>query len=116
MLLTGTIVDNAQQPQVKIIDFGQATLTRFQVNEIRGKPSYQPPEMHSPTQPYDAFLADVFMLGVSIFGMFSCDYPWESTGIKPCQFFDIYRTHGLLPLLQSRPWQVGARPDGTKKG
>jgi hypothetical protein len=90
------------QLQVKIIDFGTATLKRFHKNEVRGKQSYQAPEMHVDGAVYDAFLTDVFMLGVVFFSMLIRDYPWMSTKPGCCKLFEFCRAHGLLTLIRRR--------------
>jgi serine/threonine protein kinase len=95
------------QSQVKIIDFGMATLNRFPVKEVRGKQSYQAPEMHSVSEVYDAFLTDMFAVGVVIFAMSVQDYPWVSTKEKECQLFDFCSNNGLAALLQRRKLRRG---------
>lgn len=70
--------------QVKIIDFGMASLGReqglpSQGPRPKGKRAYQAPEEHDRRRPYDAFLADDFALGVVIYVMAVADYPWVHT-------------------------------------
>jgi len=84
--------------QIKVIDFGMATLTR-RTTGVRGKPSYQAPEMHKGRM-YDAFLADAFSLGVVVFTMTSHQYPWSSTKPGNCKQFDWVRRKGLDTYLQ----------------
>ena len=74
------LTDNGGSMQVKLIDFGMSTTQRVCKRELRGKQSYQAPEMHGPE--YDAFLADEFALGVVLFAMAVQDYPWTSTKKK----------------------------------
>lgn len=69
---------NSPKLQVKIIDFGMATFSPRTCSGIRGKPSYQAPEMHQAPY-YDGFHADSFALGVTLFGMACRRYPWSST-------------------------------------
>ena len=52
--------------------------SRMCKREVRGKQSYQAPEMHG-SDTYDAFLADDFALGVVVFAMAVQDYPWTAT-------------------------------------
>merc|ERR1740121_2882419 len=64
--------------RIKIIDFGMATLDLSASAEIRGKQSYQAPEIHL-AQPFDTFMTDPFSLGVVLFAMGAQDYPWSAT-------------------------------------
>lgn len=59
--------------EIRIIDFGASTGPR--ATGVRGKPSYQAPEVHSDEE-YDAFAADTFSLGVMIFTLAVGNYPW----------------------------------------
>jgi serine/threonine protein kinase len=93
---------SGDQLQVKLIDFGMGSLGRFYLNEVRGKQSYQAPEMHSATVAYDAFLTDMFAIGVVIFGMSVRDYPWISTRRNGCKLFEFYHQNGLPTLLKKR--------------
>jgi len=95
--------------QVKIIDFAMATPTRMCCQEARGKPSYQAPEMHGDAE-YDAFLADVFSLGVVVFAMAFKDYPWASTKSDTCALFGYAKRCGLRKFLEKRRLRNGA-PD-----
>jgi serine/threonine protein kinase len=83
--------------RVQLIDFGMSTTTRFCRKEVRGKQSYQAPEMHTAPQ-YDAFLADAFSLGVVLFAMAVQDYPWTSTKKNTCQLFEYITTFGFQKL------------------
>lgn len=93
--------------QVKLIDFGMATVNRICKKEVRGKQSYQAPEMHG-SDAYDAFLADEFALGVSIFAMAVQDYPWTSTKKGSCQLFEYISTFGLMKFLKKRKLRKGS--------
>jgi serine/threonine protein kinase len=99
ILLTRTSGD---QLQIKLIDFGQGSLGRFHLKEVRGKQSYQAPEMHSETDAYDAFLTDTFAIGVVVFGMSLRDYPWISTKRGACQLYEFYHANGFADLLGKR--------------
>lgn len=92
--------------QVKLIDFGMATVNRICKKEVRGKQSYQAPEMHG-SEPYDAFLTDEFAVGVSIFAMAVQDYPWTSTKKSSCQLFEYIATFGLIKFLKKRKLRKG---------
>lgn len=91
---------------VKVIDFGMGTLTRVVAKEIRGKQSYQAPEMHLDEE-YDGFLTDAFALGVVVFAMSVQDYPWISTKRNTCQLFEYVSTYGLIKLLERRKLRKG---------
>lgn len=91
---------------VKMIDFGMGTLKRWCVKEIRGKQSYQCPEMHSEGE-YDALLADAFAVGVSVFAMAVQDYPWISTKRNACQLFEYVSAFGFRKLLERRKLRKG---------
>jgi len=93
--------------QVKIIDFGMATMQRFVRNEVRGKEAYFAPEMHVPHECMDTFLADSFALGVVLFAMASQDYPWTSTRPNKCGLFQYVSMFGLRRFLERRPLRNG---------
>mmetsp|Transcript_25221 Transcript_25221/g.75280 ORF Transcript_25221/g.75280 Transcript_25221/m.75280 type:complete len:434 (-) Transcript_25221:18-1319(-) len=92
--------------QVKIIDFAMATPRRKCYMEVRGKASYQAPEMHTGFE-YDAFLADVFSLGVTMFAMALRDYPWGSTRPDSCALFGYVRRSGLRKFFEKRRLRAG---------
>eukprot|EP00930_Biecheleria_cincta_P001997 TRINITY_DN103076_c0_g1_i1.p1 TRINITY_DN103076_c0_g1~~TRINITY_DN103076_c0_g1_i1.p1 ORF type:complete len:413 (+),score=51.24 TRINITY_DN103076_c0_g1_i1:111-1349(+) len=92
--------------RVQLIDFGMSTTTRFCRKEVRGKQSYQAPEMHVAAQ-YDAYLADAFSLGVVIFAMAVQDYPWTSTKKNTCQLFEYITTFGFQKFLKKRKLRKG---------
>lgn len=97
--------DNAKL-RVKIIDFGMVTLEKTAWQEVRGKPSYQAPEMHLDAE-YDTFLTDSFALGVVLFAMAAQDYPWTSTKPNTCQLFEYVNQNGLPKFLQKRKLRKG---------
>jgi len=94
--------------QVKLIDFGMATLGRTRTpgsdsggtNNI-GKDTYRAPEV-LPFTEYDAFLADVFSLGVSLYAMFLLDYPWKTTAAGKSDEFDYVRRMGAEMFLKKK--------------
>lgn len=88
-------------PQVRIIDFGMATLQPRRSWGVRGKLSYQAPEMHK-SHPYDAFAADAFALGVVLFGMACAKYPWKSTKPGACPAFELLKVRGFEAFLTAR--------------
>jgi len=92
--------------QVKVIDFGMATLQRMCRKEVRGKQSYTAPEMHLDAE-YDAYLADEFAIGVVLFAMAAQDYPWTSTKKGACQLFEFVHTFGLQQFLKKRKTRKG---------
>jgi serine/threonine protein kinase len=94
------------EPRIKIIDFGMSTLERSASGEVRGKPSYQAPEIHL-LQPFDTFMTDSFSLGVVLFAMGAQDYPWSSTKPKTCELFEYVCTFGLPRFLGKRRLRRG---------
>jgi len=82
------LTHEGQKPlQVKLIDFGMATIGQRRCQAPRGKGPYQAPEMHTGYE-YDPVLNDVFAVGVVIFGMVLKDLPWESTVCLEGRKFD----------------------------
>jgi len=95
------LTDNGQGLSIRICDFGMASLARFAAG-VRGKPSYQAPEMHS-REAYDLFLADTFAVGVIFFVLACNDYPWVSTSpAKPCKLFQFSQKFGLAEFTKKR--------------
>jgi len=94
------------EQQVKVIDFGMATLQRMCRREVRGKQSYSAPEMHLDAE-YDAFLSDEFAVGVVLFAMAAQDYPWTSTKRGQCQLFEFVGVFGMQKFLQKRKARKG---------
>jgi len=86
---------------VQLIDFAMATLDRTCTVEVRGKPSYQAPEMHTAIA-YESFLADYFALGVLLYGMSLQGYPFVSTKPGACPFFEYVKQHGLHYFMTKR--------------
>lgn len=95
--------------QVKIIDYGMASMSRTAIREVRGKRSYQAPEMFERYE-YDTFLADSFAIGVIVFCMAVHSYPWNYT--KPGKDFscDMARAKGLDVFLQKKRLQCCKKP------
>jgi len=93
--------------QIKIIDFGMCTLSRTCRGEVRGKQSYQAPEMHLDAE-YSAFLADEFAIGVTMFAMAAQDYPWTSTKPSVCQLNEYVGMFGFRKFLQKRKLRRGS--------
>eukprot|EP00428_Durinskia_dybowskii_P029371 CAMPEP_0170247660 /NCGR_PEP_ID=MMETSP0116_2-20130129/23619_1 /TAXON_ID=400756 /ORGANISM="Durinskia baltica, Strain CSIRO CS-38" /LENGTH=396 /DNA_ID=CAMNT_0010498541 /DNA_START=176 /DNA_END=1366 /DNA_ORIENTATION=- len=87
--------------KVKLIDFGMTTLQRMVTNQIRGKDSYQAPEVHSDGE-VDTFLGDNFALGVVMFAMAAHDYPWTCTKRGKCQLFEYVSAFGFRRFLEKR--------------
>lgn len=86
---------------IRIIDFGMATNARFLQNCVRGKASYQAPELHT-SQVYDAYLCDAFSIGVTLYSVLVKDYPWLSTRPGGCKCFEYVRKHGFRSFLDKR--------------
>jgi len=97
---------SGEPPQIKLIDFGMCTLRRTCRKEVRGKPSYQAPEMHM-DQAFDTFLTDDFAVGVTLFAMAAQDYPWTSTARNACQHCEYVRLFGLRKFLEKRKLRKG---------
>jgi len=97
ILLTGS----EYAPQLKLVDFGAATSSRYCRNEVRGKPSYQAPEMHRADE-YDAFLCDSFAVGVALFCAAVGDYPWQSTLLDKCRLFNFAHHQGFRAYVEQR--------------
>eukprot|EP00930_Biecheleria_cincta_P100560 TRINITY_DN92176_c0_g1_i1.p1 TRINITY_DN92176_c0_g1~~TRINITY_DN92176_c0_g1_i1.p1 ORF type:complete len:353 (+),score=70.92 TRINITY_DN92176_c0_g1_i1:113-1171(+) len=93
-------------PTIKLIDFGMSTTSRMCRKEVRGKQSYQAPELHL-SAPYDAFLSDSFALGVVLFAMAVQDYPWTSTVPGQCQLFEYITAFGFGKFLKKRKLRKG---------
>jgi len=86
--------------QVKLIDYGMATVSRHcPAGEERGKLPYQAPEMHVAGVGYDSFLADTFALGVLTFSVIFGAYPWESTTDGGCWRFKAASKAGIKEWL-----------------
>jgi len=96
------MVGTASTVQVKLIDFGMASLRRVTRNEVRGKSSYQAPEMHIQDHATDTFLSDIFAVGVLVYTMAAQDYPWGSTRPGGCQLFEYVSLFGLSRFLGKR--------------
>lgn len=84
--------------QVKLIDYGMATVGKRWIQGHRGKPSYRAPEMFEGV--FDPFRGDVFALGVVIYSTASTTYPWKSTKPGACPWFACAYEEGLDELLR----------------
>mmetsp|Transcript_83854 Transcript_83854/g.211182 ORF Transcript_83854/g.211182 Transcript_83854/m.211182 type:complete len:389 (+) Transcript_83854:47-1213(+) len=89
---------------VQIIDFGMASTSRYFQDDVRGKPSYQAPEMHEDAV-CDAFLSDTFSVGVAIYALSLKDYPWMSTRPGCCKCHEFARRHGFTSFLRKRKFR-----------
>uniref|UniRef100_A0A7S4UJT6 Protein kinase domain-containing protein n=1 Tax=Alexandrium monilatum TaxID=311494 RepID=A0A7S4UJT6_9DINO len=87
--------------RIRIIDFSMASTQRRFRNCVRGKASYQAPELHTDGE-YDAFLTDAFSLGVTLYAVLLKDYPWLSTRPGGCKCFEYVRKHGFRSYLAKR--------------
>lgn len=87
---------------VALIDFGAAvTADLSNARGIRGKASYQAPEMHMDA-PYNARAADLFSLGVAVYALVLKVYPWTSTKPKVCRAFTYAQKHGCEAFLRKK--------------
>jgi len=98
--LENIVLTNDELPQVKLIDFGAASLSRM-CSGTCDKPPYVAPEIHASSD-YDGFLSDTFALGVVLFSIAACCYPWNSTRPGNCKMFSYAYEHGLRPYLLVR--------------
>jgi len=85
---------------VKLCDFAMCSWERSCKDGVRGKRSYQAPEMHLEDRAYDPFLADAFALGVLLYASAAQDYPWNSTAPEAnCDRFRYAQTGGFRKFL-----------------
>ena len=66
-----------------------------------GKPSYAAPEVYESGE-YDGFLSDAFSVGVVLFTLTACGYPWMSTRPGNCKMFTYVSKNGLRSYLGAR--------------
>merc|ERR1719181_383698 len=83
--------DDPTEAKLKLIDFSMCSTKRSLERGIRGKPSYQAPEMQDSEERgfYDGNLSDAFAVGVILYYLFLRDHPWLSTtpgACKSCEF------------------------------
>jgi len=89
--------------QVCVVNFSMASTARWFKSTVSGKTSsFQAPESHSDSDEYDAFLSDVFAIGVSLWAAFLQDYPWLSTKPGGCRCFEFFRKHGFRKYIAKR--------------
>lgn len=103
------LADDGNGLQVKIIDFGMAALARTACQELRGKRSYQAPEMHG-CAAYDTFLVDNFAVGVIIYSLAVHYYPWEYTKPEKDRSCEYARKNGIEKLLQKKKMPCNKMP------
>jgi serine/threonine protein kinase len=104
--LENILISNATEcskPQVKLIDFGMATLgqKRKPGSSLVGKDMYCAPEVYVAAE-YDAFLADEFALGFTLYAMFLLKYPWKTTAAGKSDEFDYVRRKGADIFLNTK--------------
>ena len=86
---------------VRLCDFAMCSLERSCKDGVRGKRSYQAPEMHLEETAYDPFLADAFALGVLLYAAAAQDYPWNSTvPDASCDRFRYAQSVGFRKFLE----------------
>jgi len=86
---------------VRVIDFGMASTRQTVQNSVRGKASYQAPEMHTKSK-YNAFLSDTFAVGVIVYAILLKDYPWLSTKPGCCKCFEYIKQKGFRAYCADR--------------
>jgi len=98
VVLTG---ESKRASDLRLIDFGMASTGRTFRKCVRGKASYQAPEMHGP-EDYDGFLSDAFSVGVVIYALLLKDYPWTATKPGSCKNFQFVMKNGFCSYLARR--------------
>merc|ERR1740121_1040339 len=93
--------------QIKIIDFGMATLCRSCDDGVNCKAIYQAPETHLQDAAIDGFRVDAFAIGVVLFAMALHDYPWWATRPGRCQQFQYYRKFGFEQFMRRHKLRNG---------
>jgi len=93
--------------QVRVIDFGVASVNRQLKYKKGGKNSYHAPELFS-GENYDGFLSDAFSIGVMLYAIMTLDYPWLSTQAGHCPRWGYVQTFGLRSYLEKRQVNDGA--------
>mmetsp|Transcript_131926 Transcript_131926/g.341437 ORF Transcript_131926/g.341437 Transcript_131926/m.341437 type:complete len:429 (+) Transcript_131926:86-1372(+) len=87
--------------RIQVIDFGMTSTGRRFRSCVRGKASYQAPEVHI-DEDYDGLLADAFAVGVTLYAALVKDYPWLSTRPGGCKCFDYVRRNGFRAFAARR--------------
>jgi serine/threonine protein kinase len=87
--------------QVLLTDYSMAAIGQRFRNRVRGKASYQAPEMFTDAE-YDGFLSDTFAAGIVLYAFILRDYPWVSTEPGRCKSFEYCNKHGLRAFCASR--------------
>jgi len=89
--------------------FGQACVHSAKVSQT----PYVAPELHqsSPEDYYDAFLVDVFALGVTVFCMATTLLPWRCA-LPDDRFYSLFRLEGYERYLADRRthWNSNSKP------
>lgn len=100
--LENAMLRRAQTTEVVLIDFGMAVIGDVtRASGVRGKPSYQAPEMHTANF-YDARMADYFASGVVAYALAVGGYPWSTTRPNMCMGFNFAWNNGIKALLEHR--------------
>jgi hypothetical protein len=87
--------------EIKIIDFGMSSTQRICNRCVRGKQSYQAPEMHIKDE-FDYFHSDVFSAGVIVFALVVKDYPWQATRPGVCKHWGYAASRGFKAYCAKR--------------
>lgn len=103
------LADSSTGVQVKVIDFGAASLSRTAIRELKAKRSYQAPEMHDSAE-YDTFVADNFAVGVIVYCMAVHYYPWEHTKPGRDRSFEFARSNGMETFLRKKRLPCNKKP------
>jgi len=96
--------------EIRICDFGQAQTKRiiYDPNLRRGKPKYMSPEVYG-LQKYDGFKADIWSLGIILWGMITGTLIYSKASTSDARF-KVLASHGVeginLLLKQDRVFDV----------
>mmetsp|Transcript_113855 Transcript_113855/g.226577 ORF Transcript_113855/g.226577 Transcript_113855/m.226577 type:complete len:596 (+) Transcript_113855:174-1961(+) len=94
-------VCSGREVHVQLCDFAMCSFERSCKDGVRGKRSYQAPEMHLEDETYDPFLSDAFALGVLLYAAAAQDYPWKSTVPDAiCDRFRYFESVGFRRFLE----------------
>jgi len=116
--LENTLLQRDSTTSVALVDFGMAVVGEdtLRARGVRGKPSYQAPEMHAApemhtSRSYDARAADLFACGVAAYALAVGGYPWASTRPNGCLAFKYAQKKGMQAFLEKRKVTI----DGVRR-
>ena len=80
--LENILVDDSDDPTIKITDFGLSTFEEYSSTTFRGTTLYIAPEMLQLMPGYSWAKNDVWSLGVILFTMLTKSYPWSQPSMN----------------------------------